>query len=119
VFGLLADAIEGFALLGHALETIALEDERRAKLSKAAAARAAQLERDFREALALLPQRPGRRLEDLEGDFLQFVKTLHDDLGWGRPRIFEAAKRDFGATEWQVRRALERIAGGNGGSSDG
>jgi hypothetical protein len=114
----LRDLEQGFALLRLALDKIADEDQRRANLSKTAAARAGELEDDLHRVVALLPRRRGRHLEEFPPNFLQKVKTLHEERGWGRDRIL-AAMRAEGAKEWMVRRALREIAGGNSGSSRG
>ena len=117
-FERLGEAVESFALLQRALVTIADEDDRRAKLSKAAAARAGQIEQELRSLAGLGPRRRGRALEEIPPIFLQKVRTLHEELGWGRPRIL-AAMRDEGATDWMVRRALAEFAGEKSGSRRG
>jgi hypothetical protein len=112
----LRDLEQAFALLRHALDKIADEDQRRANLSKAAAARAGELDDELHGVVALLPPRRGRHLEEIPPNFLQKVKTLHEERGWGRGRILSAMRAE-GAKEWMVRRALREIAGGNSGSS--
>jgi hypothetical protein len=107
---------QAFALLRLALEKIADDDQRRARLSETAATRAGELGKDLHELVVFLPKKRGRHLEEIPPNFLQKVKTLHEERGWGRDRIL-AGMRDEGATEWQVRRALSEIAGGNSGSS--
>jgi hypothetical protein len=108
---------EDAAFLRRAFDTLADEDARRAHLSKVAAARFGKLEEDLREAVALLPRKPGRpRLEKTPPSFLQEIRRLHEELGWGRPRIV-AAMRDRGLTEWEVRLALAEAAGEKAGSS--
>lgn len=106
-------------MLHAALGQVADQDQRRANLTKAAAARAGMLEERLREIGALLPREPGRpRLEETSESFLQKVKMLHEELGWGRPRILEALLAE-GATEWQVRCALDELAGEKSGSRRG
>ena len=65
------------AMLHAALGQVANQDQRRANLTKAAAARAGMLEERLREIGALLPREPGRpRLEETSESFLQKVKML-------------------------------------------
>jgi hypothetical protein len=82
----------------------------------AGSARARDLNEKTSGVVALLPSRRGRHLEEIPPNFLQKVKTLHEERGWGRGRILEAMRAE-GAKEWMVRRALAEIAGGNAGSS--
>ena len=117
VFERLRELEEDAAFLRRAFDTIAEDDERRARLSKAAAARFGKLEEDLHEALALLPRRPGRPpLEKTPASFLQEIRHLYEELGWGRPRIVDAM-RDRGVSEWEVRQVLAGLAGEKPGSS--
>ena len=114
-FQRLREVEEGFGLLRRALDAIADENDRHARLSKAAVARAGQLEEDLHALVALLPKKPGRQLEKTRESFLQEIRRLKTEEGWGRPRIVEAM-RDRGVTEWEVRRALTDLAGEKPGS---
>ena len=54
--------------------------------------------------------RPGPRPLPLDELLVQEILHMHEELGWGRPRIL-AAMRDSGVTERQVRRVLVEHAG--------
>jgi hypothetical protein len=101
---------EDFAFLHAVLDKLSTQDEQRARLSKAAAARAGKIEEELREAIARLPSRPGPRRRSLDELLVQEILHMHEELGWGRPRIF-AAMRDSGVTERQVPRVLAEHAG--------
>jgi hypothetical protein len=101
---------EDFAFLHAVLDKLSAQDEQRARLSKAAAARAGKIEGELREAIARLPSRPGPRRRPLDELLVQEILHMHEELGWGRPRIL-AAMRDSGVTERQVRRVLAEHAG--------
>jgi hypothetical protein len=118
LFERLRESAESLGLLQHALEQIAEKDEQRAQLSKAAAARAGQLVEALRRDVGLLPRGRGRPLEEIPLNFLQEIRRLRDEEGWGRPRIV-AAMRDHGVSEWKVRRILERDAGEKSSSKRG
>ena len=99
------------AFLGALLEKLSAQDEERARL-KAAAARAGQIEDELRETRVRLPGKPGRPLDEIPPSFVQEILRLHDEYGWGRPRILDAM-RDRGVTERHVRRVLAQHAGQN------
>ena len=101
---------EDFAFLHAVLDKLSTQDEQRARLSKAAAARAGKIEGELREAIARLPSRPGPRRRALDELLVQEILHMHEERGWGRPRIL-AAMRDSGVTERQVRRVLAEHAG--------
>jgi hypothetical protein len=103
---------DSMGMLRRALDAIVNEDEQRARLSKAAAAWAGQLEQSLHELAELAPQRRGRRLEEIPENFLQEVLRLHREAGMGRPRIVAT----MGAPEWMVRRVLKEAAGEKTGS---
>jgi hypothetical protein len=96
---------EDFAFLHAVLDKRSAQDELSARLSKAAAARAGRIEDELREALARLPGKAGRPRRPLDESFVQEILHLHEELGWGRPRIL-AAMRESGVTERQVRQVL-------------
>jgi hypothetical protein len=101
---------EDFAFLHVILDKLSAEDELRARISKAAAARAGKIEAELRETITRLPRRPGPRRRALDELLVQEILHMHEELGWGRPRIL-AAMRDSGVTERQVRRVLAEHAG--------
>lgn len=115
-FERLRELQSGWELVAAALETLEQRFDQDSSLVHALAAQARKLNEKTSDTVALLPSKRGRRLEEIPPNFLQKVKALHEERGWGRDRILEAM-RDEGATEWLVRRALAEIAGGNSGSS--
>lgn len=115
-FERLRELQSGWEIVAAALETLEQRFDQDASLVHALAAQARKLNEKTSDTVALLPTKRGRRLEEIPPNFLQKVKTLHEERGWGRGRIL-AAMRAEGAKEWMVRRALAEIAGGNSGSS--
>lgn len=115
---LLRELEQDVAMLRAAVDQITDLDQRRTNLAKAVAARFGALEEKLHTVVALLPREPGRPLEENPESFRQKVKMLHEELGWGRPKIL-AAMRDEAATEWMVRRALTELAGEKSGSRQG
>ena len=103
----LHEAVESLALLQHALERIAEKDEERAQLSKTVAARTAAVVDELRSNVGLLPRGRGRPLAKIPPIFRQEVLRLHDEEGWGRPRIAAAMR----VSEAKVRRVLEEERG--------
>jgi hypothetical protein len=101
---------EDFAFLHAVLDKLSAQDEQRARLSKAAAARAAKIDEGLSEAIAVLPGKPGPRRRPLDELLVQEILHMKEELGWGRPRIV-AAMRDSGVTDRQVRRVLSEHAG--------
>ena len=118
---------EKMALQGRLYDKLAEEAERRAeeatkeaRLHRAAATQAREVEEGIRrELVPLLPGGPGRPpLEKTPLGFLQEIQRLRDEEGLGRPSIVKEMA-EYGLTEWQVRKAMEDLAGDNPGSSEG
>src|SRR5262249_23490595 len=116
VFEQLRALAEDHALLQAAVDQLADSTDRHARLAKAVTARHEEFGRRLAEAVALLPRGRGRpELEEIPAVFLQEIRRLRDEEGWGRPRIL-AVMRPHGITDWQLRKQLERDAGGKRGS---
>lgn len=99
--------VENLELLQHAIERLAEKDEERARLSKTVAARLAATVESLRADVGLLPRGRGRPLAEIPPNFRQEVLRLHNENGWGRPRIAAAMR----VSESKVRRVLEEAAG--------